>query len=337
MSILTIAAATFILSLIALVWAAHLFVNGSAVTAKYLGMTPAMIGLTIVAFGTSAPEIIVSIDAAINGAADLGVGNAIGSNIANIGLVLGVTAIISTIPIAKNILRLETPLLLTATALAVFCLWDHQLDRAEGWLLLCCALIFPFILYQSHKNSSHTPGSEAEDEIPNLSPLKSTVFLITGLIVLLISANLLVSSATTLAESFGVSPMIIGLTVVALGTSLPELAASITSALKGHHEMALGNIIGSNILNILAVMSLPGIIAPVSLNESVMTRDVAIMSGLTLFLVGLMWFKLRKQPAASLTTNQPAQTAGIGRLAGILFVSSYIAYYVIVFATSTTS
>ena len=325
----------FVIGLIGLVWSANLFVSGSASVAKHVGMTPMMIGLTVVAFGTSAPEMIVSADAALGGIPAMGVGNAIGSNIANIGLVLGVTALIAKIPINVGLMRLEAPLLLAVTGLAAIFLWDYQITYIEGWVLLGATIPVSIILIRharkanrlskALRDSGIKSDAEIEVDIPDLSALKSVVWLLIGLLALLGFADLLVSSAKTLAEYIGVSPMVIGLTVVALGTSLPELAASVTSALKGHHEIAIGNIIGSNILNLLAVMALPGIIAPTLLDPSVISRDLFTMSALTLSLVLVMWLK----------TLSGSASKGIGRVIGLLFIAAYIAYYAVIFINNS--
>lgn len=336
MSLPILALLSLIIGLIGLVWSANLFVSGSASVAKHVGMTPMMIGLTVVAFGTSAPEMIVSADAALNGIPAMGVGNAIGSNIANIALVLGVTALIAKIPINAGLMRLEVPLLLAVTALAAICLWDYQLTHAEGWVLLGATIPVSIILIRHARNNT----SAANDvEIPDLSGLKSALWLIIGLVALLGFADLLVWSAKSIAEYMGVSPMVIGLTVVALGTSLPELAASITSALKGHHEIAIGNIVGSNILNLLAVMALPGIIVATDLESSVISRDLLTMTLLTLALVAVMWLKTRNQ-SPSQSFNNPTndstldKTPSIGRFIGFLFISVYISYYVVIILTN---
>jgi len=337
MSILALALLSLIIGLIGLVWSANLFVSGSASVAKHVGMTPMMIGLTVVAFGTSAPEMIVSADAALNGIPAMGVGNAIGSNIANIGLVLGVTALIATIPVNAGLMRLEVPLLLAVTALAAICLWDYQLTYIEGWVLLGSTIPVSIILIRHARNAnkqSKVPSDiegaideseEIDVDIPDLSRWKSILWLVVGLIALLGFADLLVSSASTLAEYMGVSPMVIGLTIVALGTSLPELAASVTSALKGHHEIAIGNIVGSNILNLLAVMAIPGIIASIALESSVISRDLLTMALLTLALVIVMWVKTR--------INNTSQ--GIGRVIGLLLITAYMAYYAVIFISNS--
>ena len=338
MPIPIIASIAFILGLAGLIWSANLFVSGSASTAKHLGMTPTMIGLTIVAFGTSAPEMIVSADAAFEGIPNMGIGNAIGSNIANVGLVLGVTALIARIPINVNHMRLEIPLLLGATVMAIAFLWNFQLSRTEGVMLLLSTVAVAVILVVHARNTATNDpfGNQTEEEIPDLSGLKSAIWLLGGLITLLIFADILVWSARMLAEHFGVSPMIIGLTVVALGTSLPELAASIASTLKGHHDIAIGNIIGSNILNILAVMALPGIIAPSTLDSAVLHRDLPVMALLTFSLALIIWIKARKyrssieQPQA----DEKALSPSIGLMTGLFFLTCYIAYYAVIIFSS---
>ncbi len=329
-------AVIMIASLAGLVWSAHFFVGGSASLARHLGMRPGLIGLTIVAFGTSAPEIAVSADAALEGAPDLGVGNAIGSNIANIGLVLGVSCLIARLPVDKPLFRLEIPLLIIATSAAFITLYDNTLSRSEGLLLLCGALMMPFVLIFDPRKEDEEEAEEAfEEEIPQLSKGMSWLWLTGGLVALLLSSEFLVGSATDLAILFGVSPMIVGLTVVALGTSLPELAASIASLLKGHSEMAIGNIIGSNILNILAVMSLPGVIMPSVMSAEIFSRDVFTMTALTILLLGVSWLKIyapfsNKEKSAA----NGSSTATLGRPIGIVFLIVYIAYYAHIFATN---
>ena len=322
-----IASLVFLLALTGLIWSSHYFVGGSASLAKHLGMTPGLIGLTVVAFGTSAPEIVVSAGAALEGVPALGVGNAIGSNIANIGLVLGVTALFANLPVSRWLNRLEVPLLAAATALAALFLFDHQLERYEGIVLIGCAFALPVILMidlKLHKQARADENYPVDDEeIPDLSLKKSFLWLLGGLVVLLISADFLVEAASSLAEFFNVSPLIIGLTVVALGTSLPELAASITSAIKGHHEMAIGNIIGSNILNILIVMALPGLLMPTSLDLQVFGRDTVTMVAMTALLIGIIIFNPRERRGYS---------GFIGKPSGIVFLLIYIGYYAVIVA-----
>ena len=328
-------AIVMIASLAGLVWSAHFFVGGGASLARHLGMRPGLIGLTIVAFGTSAPEIVVSADSAIEGAPELGVGNAIGSNIANIGLVLGVSCLITRLPVDKPLFKLEIPLLIFATTAAFITLFDGALSRSEGLLLLCGALMMPFVLIFDPRKEDEEEAEEAfEEEIPQLSKGISWLWLLGGLIALLVSSEFLVRSATDLAILFGVSPMIVGLTVVALGTSLPELAASVASLMKGHSEMAIGNIIGSNILNILAVMSLPGVIMPSVMSGEIFSRDVMTMTGLTVLLLAVSWIKIYAPFSGKLEAQHGARpTPTLGRPIGIVFLLIYLAYYAHIFAT----
>lgn len=319
----------FLAGLAGLVISSYYFVGGSAALARFLGMRPGIIGLTIVAFGTSAPEILVSAGAAFRGAPDLGVGNALGSNIANIGLVLGTTALVSKLPVYRWLFRLEIPLLAFATVLAAYFLFDQHLSQFEGLILLLCAILFPTILLIDMKSSQkeilHSDDLDAtledndiDEEIPDISITKSLGWLIGGLVALLYSAHILVTSATTIAELYQISPLVIGVTIVAVGTSLPELAASIASALRGHKEMAVGNIIGSNILNIFAVMSMPGLIMPHTLDPEVFIRDAMTMSLLTALLIVLIYFKTRNKKGG--------ESGSFGWPAGLLFLGIYAAY-----------
>jgi len=280
--------------LIILIWSADKFVSAAVATALKLGMTPMMIGLTVVAFGTSAPELIVSATAALEGASHLAIGNAIGSNIANIALVLGATALVSAIPIKKSILKVEFPTLLFATLAASFLICDGSLELVDG---IGLSLILVFSLFALAKFQS--PNQENDDEIENskgLSPLKAYSLLAVSIILLVLSSKLLVWGAVGIATQLGISKLVIGLTIIAIGTSLPELAASIASALKGHHDLALGNIIGSNLFNLLAVLAIPAFIGwsqqiDIVIEDLVLMRDYALMFGLTFGLAILAYIK----------------------------------------------
>jgi cation:H+ antiporter len=317
--------AAILIGFIGLIWSADRFVAGAAGIARNLGMAPIMIGLTIVALGTSAPEIIVAINAAMDNAGGLAVGNALGSNLANMGLVLGVTALVSPIPISKTLLKREIPLLLGATFAAIFFLYDHHLGVMDGIAFL---LILAGIFYYLVNSKSHQPDAEKEadiEHIPELAQGKAWWLFFLGLVLLVISSRLLVWGAREVALAFGVSELIIGLTVVAVGTSLPELAASVASALKGHHDIAIGNVVGSNLFNLLAVMAMPAIIAPSALQQEVFNRDYLAMTALTVLLAVLMigrhW----------LSTKKPAGAAKIGRADGVLLLLCYAAYYYLLF------
>ena len=276
-----------VLGFIALVWSADRFLSGAAATATNLGVSKMLIGLTVVSIGTSAPEILVAIFAAIDGNPLLAVGNAIGSNIANIGLVLGITAIVAPLPFSAPVRKAELPWLLGATFLAIALLFDRYLSVWDGLILLLglAAILHQLVRGQNKSDDELTPSMKEElEELPDMTTLQGVAWITLGLIVLLISAQILVYAATEIATALGVSDMIIGLTIVAIGTSLPELAATIGSAIKGHPDIAIGNVVGSNILNILAVLSVPGIMAPTGIDAAALWRDCGMMLALTLML-----------------------------------------------------
>jgi cation:H+ antiporter len=276
--------------LVVLVWSADRFISGAAALANNLGVSPMMIGLTIVGFGTSAPEILVSSIAAIDGNPGLAIGNALGSNIANIGLILGITALVIPLSVHSQVLRREYPLLLAISLTCLALMWDGHLGRVDGAILLVLLVGTLSWMARSAKRGSADPiSNEFDAEIPHDVPTpKAILWLIIGLLALLVSSRSLVWGASNIASALGVSDVVIGLTIVAIGTSLPELAASITSAFKDEHDIAIGNVIGSNLYNTLAVLSLPGLIAPGPFLPEVLTRDLPIMLGLTiaLFIMG---------------------------------------------------
>ncbi|MDO3382859.1 calcium/sodium antiporter [Gilvimarinus algae] len=306
-----------LIGFVGLIWSADRFVGGSAALARNFGISKLIIGLTIVAFGTSAPEVIVSINAGLRGAGDLAVGNALGSNLANIGLVLGVTALIAALPVQNHLLKVEVPLLLLVTALAGWFLFDAQLGRLEGWLLL---LTLPCAMGIIIWSKRHHP-EEVDEEIPTMTRGRAFFWFALGLVLLIISSDLLVRGASELALAFGVSPLIIGLTVVAVGTSLPELAASVASAIKGHHDIAIGNVIGSNMFNLLAVMAIPGIIQPLTMETDVFSRDYLAMGGLTALLALALY--------ASGLLHRHRGGARLGKAIGLLLLALYAGYYVL--------
>lgn len=273
----------------ALVWSADIFVSGAATTAKNFGMSKLLIGLTIVSIGTSSPEILVALAAALDTASTLAIGNAIGSNIANIGLVLGLTAIIAPLPYAKSLLKLELPILIGASLLGLIVLYDLKLEVLDGFLLLA-GLIMITLLIRSKRNTLAGLSSPQLHEFTEYSTASALCRLSGGLLVLLLSAWIVVWGATQIAELLGVSDLIIGLTIVAIGTSLPELAATITSTLKGHPEIAIGTIVGSNILNILAVIAVPALVNPIEIEPHVILRDYNVMLGLTFLMVAFAYF-----------------------------------------------
>lgn len=312
---------------IGLIWSADRFVAGSAALANTFGIPKLIIGLTIVAFGTSAPEVVVSISASLRQAGELAVGNALGSNLANVGLVLAITALIAPLPIQRHLLIREVPALVVITALAGVFLYDSQLQAWEGWVLL---LVLPAVMWLLIWSKRHDP-EELDAEIPTLGRLASFGWFVIGLVVLVGSSEVLVWGAEQLALAMGVTPLVVGLTVIAVGTSLPELAASVMSALKGHQDIALGNIIGSNLFNILAVMAVPALIQQPPMEAAVFFRDYASMALITAILVLAIWvdYHLRRNdtPAGS------PHKGHLGRWIGSLLLLSYAGYYVWLFAS----
>ena len=275
-----------------LIWGADRFVIGAAATAHRLGVSALLIGLTVVGFGTSAPEIMVSISAAIGGATELAVGNALGSNIANVGLILGITALIKPLVVRSQTLRREFPMLLAITLLALLPFLDSYLSRMEGFALISGLVLMLYWLVILETNSSGSDELEAEIEAEirhDLTLRKALILLTIGLIVLLTGSQLLVWGATGIAKSLGISDLVIGLTIVAVGTSLPELAASIAAVFKDEHDLAIGNVIGSNMYNLLAVMGVAGAIHPTELSDSVLQRDFLVMIGFTVALFAMAY------------------------------------------------
>lgn len=319
-----IASIILLLSFAVLVWGADKFVYGASGLAKNLGISPLIIGLTIVAMGSSAPEIMVSANAALKGATDTSVGNALGSNITNILLVLGVTTLVRPLLVSSSTLYREMPILLGFTLLAWWILADSYLSLFEGFVLL--ALFFGFIGYLIYLSRSKKEGepdlllADAESEIPDNLPTSHALFwVVAGLIMLPLSSHFLVDSAVVIAQYFGISELVIGLTIIAIGTSLPELAASVASVLKGEDDMAIGNIIGSNIFNILAVLGIGAVINPSVIDPSAASRDIFVMIGATLLLLIMaMSFAQRKRQ--------------INRVDGAILLSAFIGYQFVLFA-----
>ncbi len=278
--------------LILLIWGADRFVHGAAATARNLGVAPLMIGLTIVAFATSAPEILVSIVAASRGESDLAIGNAIGSNIANIGLVLGAVALLRPIELKSATLRREMPALLAVSLLTVALFLDSYLARIDGFVLLTGLVIVVIWLVRLGIRSSSTDPLQAdfEAEIPTGQSMKvAVIWLIVGLVALLFGADFLVDGAINIARAVGVSEMVIGITLVAVATSLPELAVSLVSAIKGEYGIAIGNIVGSNIFNLLAVIGVAAAIQPAALPPSVLSLHLFVMVAFTLVLFAMTY------------------------------------------------
>lgn len=288
---MSLALAAVISGLILLVWSADRFVEGAAATARHFGMPALLIGMVIVGFGTSAPEMVVSALAATQGNPGIALGNAYGSNITNIALILGVTALISPILVQSQVLRRELPVLTIVSFVAAWQLWDGQLSRLDAvTLLVVFVLLMTWTVWQGMQKKTDQFAVEMGAELAQQTmPLKPAVlWLVAGLILLIISSRMLVWGAVSIAQSLGVSDLIIGLTIVAVGTSLPELASSVIAARKGEHDIALGNIIGSNLFNTLAVVGIAGVIHPMAVSPEVLSRDMLVMIALTvsLFVIG---------------------------------------------------
>jgi cation:H+ antiporter len=298
-----------------LVWGADRFVHGAAATARNLGVAPLMIGMTIVAFATSAPELLISVVAAARGETGLAIGNAVGSNIVNIGLVLGVTAIVRPIPLKSATLRREMPALLAVSLLTVSLFLDTRLSRPDGFVLLAgLIIVMTWLARLGMRSAANDPIKlDYEAEIPvNVSTTAAVIWMLVGLGTLLVGANWLVDGSIGVAEALGVSEVVIGITVVAIGTSLPELAVTIVSALKGEYGLALGNIVGSNIFNLLAVLGAAAAIQPAAVHPSVLSLHIFVMVAFTLVLFAM--------------TYDYDNKAELSRLEGIALVIAYIAY-----------
>ncbi len=298
-----------------LLWSADHFVEGAAATAKHAGMPLLLIGMIIVGFGTSAPEMVVSALAALDGNPGLALGNAYGSNIANIALVLGLTALISPLLVNSSLVRKELPILVGLTVLAGGLLLDGELGRLDAVVLMILFFgLMGWSVYSAVRGKGDPMEADVDQElIDNAMPLKTALFwLVVGLVVLVISSRILVWGAVTIAQQLGVSELIIGLTIVALGTSLPELAATVAAARKGEHDIALGNIVGSCMFNLLMVVGIAGAISPMSVMPEVLHRDWTLMFALTAGLL-VMGYGIRGR-------------GQINRIEGGVLLAIYIAY-----------
>ncbi|MCG3668531.1 calcium/sodium antiporter [Aliarcobacter butzleri] len=300
-----------------LVWSADKFVEGAAATAKHLGMPTLLIGILIVGFGTSAPEMVVSAIAAYEGNPALALGNVLGSNIVNIALILGVTALVAPIAVHSKIVKKELPLLILIVLFSGYLLIDNNLTLTEGILLLIGFFsLIGWSIYAAIKGKGDVLEGELESELQEhaMSLKLGIIWLIVGLVLLIASSRILVWGAVGVAHEFGVSDLIIGLTIVALGTSLPELAASVIAARKGEHDIAIGNVVGSNMFNLLAVIGIATVINPMnSIAPEVLYRDWIIMFILTLALLVMAYgFK--------------GKDGKINRVEGAILVLCYVAY-----------
>ncbi|KAF3977322.1 MAG: calcium/sodium antiporter [Methylococcales symbiont of Iophon sp. n. MRB-2018] len=313
--------------LFVLVVAADKFVIGAVTIAKNFSVSPLMIGLTVVGLGTSAPEILVSAIASFQGNSGLAVGNAIGSNIANVGLILGCTALISPLMFKSALLKRELPVLMAVSLICYFLSFDG-LSVIDGVCMLF--MLFVFLIWMVRLAKQEQQNVEIDDplkqeileEMPaSIATQKAYLFFAIGLLGLLVSSRVIVWAAVNIAQSFAVSDLVIGLTIVAFGTSLPELATSITSVLKKEYDLAVGNIIGSNLYNLLAVYSLPGLIAPSAVAESVIYRDFPVMLAFTstLFILGY---------------GGSGKSGQINRLAGFALLFAFCSYQYVIFQST---
>jgi cation:H+ antiporter len=302
-----------------LVWSADRFVEGSASAAHHFRVPPLLIGMLVVGFGTSAPEMAVSALAAWQGNPAMALGNAYGSNITNIALVLGLSALISPVAVRSQVLRKELPILTAVTLLAAWQLHDGSLSRIEAVLLLgVFAGLMAWTIRQGLRTAADNLGNQMQEELNTrtMSIRRAIAWVVAGLALLLFSSRLLVWGAVEIASRFGVSDLTIGLTVVAIGTSLPELASSIAAARKREHDLALGNVLGSNLFNTLAVVGIAGAIHPADIGTQLARRDIPVMGLLTvsLFAIG---YGIRR----------PGR---INRVEGTVLLACYIAYVAIV-------
>ncbi len=307
-----------IISIAALLWSANHLVTGASGLAKYFKIPPLFIGLTIVAIGTTAPEIMVSVAAAMAGKTSMALGNAIGSNIANMGLVMAMTAIIQPIPTNSSLIRREFPVLFVIMLLAYILMADEYISRIDGIILLtgCLLLILYFAWLSQRSRTQDIYQQEIEGILTKNSSIGRNIFsLVSGLVVLPVSAHFLVISASNIAIALGISELTVGLSIVALGTSLPELAASVIAAIKHEDDIAIGNILGSNMFNILLVIGLPAVISPAAIKPELILRDIPVMIFLSLMLF-VFYFNRKKK---------------IQRLNGAALLLIYVVYITSIF------
>lgn len=312
---MTLPIIALVIGLIFLLWSADYFIEGAAVTASHLGVPTLLIGIVIVGFGTSAPEMVVSAFSAHQGNPGLALGNAYGSNIANIALILGITALISPIKVHSQVLKKELPILFIITGLAAVQIFDGTLTKTDALvMLIALAVVMGWSIRHGLSKKDDTFGADVKDELREHDmPLrKAVVYLIAGLVVLVISSRVLVWGAVDIATAMGISDTVIGLTIVAFGTSLPELAASIAALRKSEHDLIVGNVIGSNLFNTLGVVGIASAIHPMQVAPEIISRDFLVMAILT---VGLFLFAYRFK-----------KDGRLNRIHGGLFLAVYLGY-----------
>ncbi len=317
-----------IAGLVLLVAGAEVLVRGAARLAAQFGISPLVIGLTVVAFGTSAPETAVSVQAALNGSGDIAIGNVLGSNIANVLLILGITALVAPLIVSRQLIRLDVPLMIGASLVTYALAWDGSLSRLDGALLFSGVVGYTlFLIISSRKESA---ANAADDEFAKefgldepAKPYASLInggLVMVGLILLVAGSNFLVEGAVILARALGLSELVIGLTVIAIGTSLPELATSVMAAIRGERDIAVGNIVGSNIFNLLCVLGLASLVSPqaIGVAASALAFDFPVMIAVAIACLPIFF--------AGYTIN---------RWEGLLFVVYYAAYTLYLVMVST--
>lgn len=307
---------SLIVGFVLLVAGAEGFVRGAAKLAAVVGLSPLVIGLTVVSYGTSAPELAVSLQASFQGQAEIALGNVIGSNIFNILMTLGIAALIVPLTVAQQLIRLDVPIMIGVTVLMLMFAIDGELGQFDGVVLLLGSVVYTaFLVYQSRREANLEVQAEYAQEYAGTdkrgwqAALQNLLFLLGGLIILVVGANLLVSSATSVAEAFGVSQLIIGLTIVAIGTSLPELATSLVACYRGERDIAVGNVVGSNIFNILTILGVTATFNGVPVSNAAISFDIPVMLAVAIASLPIFY-----------TGNR------ISRWEGLLFVSYYLAY-----------
>ena len=314
-----------IVGLVILVWSADKFVDGAASVAKHLGVPSLLIGMVIIGFGTSAPEMVVSAIAALEGNPNLALGNAFGSNIANIALILGVTAMLAPIAVHSRIIKKELPLLVVITLIVGFMLLNGVISQTEGLLLLTgFVAVILWQVYTAIKDKKDPLADETTEELDeiDMSLKEGWIWLFAGIILLILSSKLLVFGAVDIAKSLGVSDLVIGLTIVAVGTSLPELAAAITAVRKNEHDLAIGNVIGSNMFNILLVIGVGATITPMSgFPPEALERDFVVMLGLTIALFVMAY-------------GFNGEQGHVNKMEGILLILTFVTYITIIVLSS---
>ena len=309
--------AIIVLGFVGLIWGADKFVYGASGLARNLGVSPLVIGLTIVAFGTSAPEIFSSAVSAWDGKPELAIGNALGSNLFNVGVAIGIAAIISPLKPPQSLTDKELPALLLVTFVSGALLVDLYLGLIDALILVGITVFFSYRMFR-HRVSAAAAAEVEEEDIARISSLQAAAYLTLGLALLVFSAEALVHAATSIAESLGVSTAIIGLTIIALGTSLPELATSVTSVLKDQDDIAIGNIVGSNIMNLLIVLPFPGLLSAGTMEAELFYRDYTGVLVTTLLLAWFCYRGIKRERK-------------IGRLSGFTFLTIYCGWFTFMF------